>query len=118
MRLPLTSCNQILQTARLPFHVYALVCPCLPLQLAWRYCALHFYERSYESGGRVFETLFTLSVRLTVTGDSPASCAGSWYRGLAAAVRKAGRTLLRLAWSCCMPRTLRRGASSPQPGPV
>lgn len=41
--------------------------PCLP-QLAWRYCALHFYERSYESGGRVFETLFELSVRLRAEG--------------------------------------------------
>ncbi|PRW05771.1 ERD4-related membrane [Chlorella sorokiniana] len=30
--------------------------------LAWRYCALHFYERSYESGGRIFEILFELSV--------------------------------------------------------
>lgn len=31
--------------------------------LAWRYCAIFFYERSYESGGRMFETLFTLMVR-------------------------------------------------------
>lgn len=98
--------------------------PGLPLQLAWRYCALHFYERSYESGGRVFETLFTLSVRLTV--DDAVDCeptgmlsgtAGCGMEGrVAAAVWTAGRTLLRLAWSCCIPRTLCHGTSSPQPG--
>ena len=33
-------------------------------QVTWRYCVLHFYERSYESGGRIFEILFTLVVRL------------------------------------------------------
>lgn len=33
-----------------------------PLQITWRYCALYFYERSYESGGRIFELLFTLMV--------------------------------------------------------
>ncbi|KAL4437833.1 hypothetical protein ABPG77_005745 [Micractinium sp. CCAP 211/92] len=30
--------------------------------ITWRYCALYFYERSYESGGRIFELLFTLMV--------------------------------------------------------
>ncbi|EFN57874.1 hypothetical protein CHLNCDRAFT_57000 [Chlorella variabilis] len=30
--------------------------------VTWRYCVLHFYERSYESGGRIFEILFTLVV--------------------------------------------------------
>jgi hypothetical protein len=30
--------------------------------LVWRYHCLYFYERQYESGGRLFETLFTLMV--------------------------------------------------------
>lgn len=30
--------------------------------ITWRYCALYFYERSYESGGRIFDLLFTLMV--------------------------------------------------------
>ncbi|KAI3425260.1 hypothetical protein D9Q98_009028 [Chlorella vulgaris] len=30
--------------------------------MTWKYCALYFYERSYESGGRLFETLFKLMV--------------------------------------------------------
>jgi hypothetical protein len=45
----------------------------LPLQLAWRYSCLYFYERSYESGGRMFQTVFSL----TVGGWSPAPCSCS-----------------------------------------
>lgn len=37
-------------------------------QLAWRYSALYFYERSYESGGSLFPLLFDLMV-----GGRPAS---------------------------------------------
>ena len=55
-------------------HCYA---PCVPdttpgyhcclfarlvLQVVWRYHCLYFYERQYESGGRLWETLFTLMV--------------------------------------------------------
>lgn len=43
------------------------------LQLAWRYCALYFYERSYEAAGRIFETLFACMVRLALgAGDGVA----------------------------------------------
>lgn len=40
------------------------------MQVTWRYCCIYFYERSYESGGRIFETLFTLMVWTLVGGTS------------------------------------------------
>jgi hypothetical protein len=32
----------------------------MPPQVVFRYMAIHFFERSYESDGRVFECVFPL----------------------------------------------------------
>ncbi len=64
----LLACLLCLQIMALSYAVIApLVLPAalgffFTAWLAWRYCCLYFYERSYESGGRLFETLFTLVV--------------------------------------------------------
>lgn len=49
----------------------------------WRYHALYLYQRSYESGGRVWETFFALWVWVSPPAAwrptaGAAACAASW----------------------------------------
>jgi hypothetical protein len=58
-----SACGNLQLTPGASFHSLPLRLPMqIVPQMTWKYCALYFYERSYESGGRLFETLFKLMV--------------------------------------------------------
>ena len=54
-------CQELSSRPQLPL-------PCLP-QIAWRYSCLYFYERSYESYGKLFDKVSDLMVRVRTLVD-------------------------------------------------